>query len=101
MMKFFSVIALIVVLGLPSMASASERLVLVQQSGTTSLPAAGSEIDAAHVLTVGAGVIVGALAVSSVLNFQGAGLLGAVTGGLLADWWYGERHDYIKLERKQ
>jgi hypothetical protein len=97
MKKTFTVIALILALSLPNVVIADEPLVLVQQQ--MELPA-GNEVDPAHVLAVGAGVVVGALAFSSVLNFQGAGIVGAVAGGLVTDWWYGERYDYAELERK-
>ncbi|NQW00344.1 MAG: hypothetical protein HQ483_11645 [Rhodospirillales bacterium] len=77
------------------MAAASEPLVLVQQAEVTS-----NEIEPGRILAVGAGIVVGAVTFMSVFNFPGAGLVGGVTGGLVSDWWYGDRYDYAELERK-
>lgn len=96
MMKILTVIAIVLALGAPTVAAAESPLVLVQQQ----TPANANEVDPAHVLAVGAGIVVGGLAFSSVLNFMGSGILGAVAGGLVTDWWYGERYDYAELERK-
>ncbi len=97
MKKIFAALALVLAFSVPTMAVADQPLVLVQQQ--MQIPAS-NEVDPAHVLAVGAGVVVGALAFSSVLNFQGAGIIGAVAGGLVTDWWYGKRYDYAELERK-
>jgi hypothetical protein len=40
--------------------------------------------------------VIGA-AVGSALTFRGATIVGAVAGGIIAGWWYGDRSDIARL----
>ena len=94
MTKMLSIIALLLVFVLPLQAGAQERLVLVQQQSgryETGL------IHPARILAIGAGAIIGAVLVGSTINFTGSSLVGAVSGGLIADWWYDDRDDTLSL----
>ncbi len=94
MARLFAVIAMLAILATPFVASAQERLVLVQQEQQ---PYAEG-VDPGRILAVGAGVIVGAVVGGMFLDFQGAGVVGAVAGGYIGDWWYGEGDDILTLE---
>src|SRR5438270_3162289 len=84
---------------LPIAAHADElRIVPVQ------LPAApGSEpgMDPAKVIAIGAGIVIGATVFSSLLAFRGATVLGAVVGGMVGNWWYGDHSDIATLEPRK
>ena len=51
-------------------------------------------------LAVGAGVLIGA-AVGSLVTLRGATLIGAMAGGVLGAWWYGEHSDIAALEPRK
>jgi hypothetical protein len=87
----------IAALGLsPACAYADQQFIVpVQQSAPST---AGSDgMDSGKVLAVGAGIVIGAAVFSSALSFRGATLLGAVAGGLVGSWWYGDRSDIAPL----
>jgi hypothetical protein len=84
---------------LPAAAFASQPLVLPVQSPAP--PASDSSMDPAKIIAIGAGVIIGASVLSSTLPFRGATLLGAVAGGLLGNWWYGDRSDIALLQPRK
>jgi hypothetical protein len=77
----------------PVAARAGEHLVLVQQG----VPSAIQGFDRNKALAIGAGVVIGATAASA-LTFRGAIVVGAVAGGLLGAWWYGDRSEFAALE---
>lgn len=81
----------------PSVARAGEHPMLVQQD----MPAAKGGFDRGKAFAIGAGLVIGATA-ASVLTFRGATILGAVVGGVVGAWWYGDRSEFATLEpRKQ
>ena len=41
-----------------------------------------------EVLMIGFGVVVGAVAGSSLIPLEGGSLIGALGGGVIGDWWY-------------
>ncbi len=45
-------------------------------------------IDASRVVVIGAGLLIGALAMEVLVAGDVAILAGAVVGGVMADWWY-------------
>jgi hypothetical protein len=91
---------LVVTIGfLPIVAHADElRIVPVQ---LPSSPAGEPGIDPAQVIAIGAGIVIGATLFSSLLSFRGATLLGAVAGGMVGNWWYGDRSDIATLEPRK
>jgi len=93
MTKKISIMLLLFVFALPLPAGAKEQLVLVQQSPQGVYDGEGS-VDPTRVLAIGAGVILGSVAVGSTLNF-------AVGGGLIANWWYGDGDDILTLEPRK
>ena len=97
MTKTISILMLLFVFALPFQASANERLVLVQQSPQGVYNDKGG-IDPTRVLAIGAGVILGGVALGSTLNFAGSGFVGAVGGGMIANWWYDDGDDILALE---
>jgi hypothetical protein len=84
----------IATLGLaPAIAYADQAVIIpVQQSAPSS-----DGMDGGKVLAIGAGIVIGAAVFSSALSFRGATLLGAVAGGLVGSWWYGDRSDIAPL----
>ena len=100
MTKMFSAILLLFVFALPLQAGAKERLMLVQQAPLGAFDEEG-QIDPTRVLAIGAGVLLGGVVVGSTLNFVGSSLVGAVGGGLIANWWYGEGDDILALEPRK
>lgn len=80
----------------PIAARAGERTVLVQQSAPAE-PSSG--FDRNKAFAIGAGIVIGATAASA-LSFRGAAIVGAVAGGLIGAWWYGDRPEYAKLQRR-
>jgi len=77
-------------------AHAGEKLTLVQQG----VPAAIAGLDRNKALAIGAGIAIGATA-GSALSMRGAIIAGAVAGGLLGAWWYGERSEFATLEPRK
>ena len=100
MIKTISTIMLLFVIALPLQAGAKEKMVLVQQSPHYVYDKDGS-VDPTHILAIGTGVILGGVAVGSTLSFAGSSLIGAVGGGLIANWWYGNRDDILSLEPRK
>ena len=80
----------------PVSARAGEQLVLVQQG----VPAVKEGFDRGKAFAIGAGLVIGATAASA-LSFRGATIVGAVAGGLLGAWWYGDRSDLATLEPRK
>ncbi|HEV8678456.1 MAG TPA: hypothetical protein VGQ90_03700 [Stellaceae bacterium] len=78
----------------PIAAQAGEQVILAQQ-GAPAAPASG--FDRNKALAIGAGIVIGATAASA-LSFRGAVIVGAVAGGLIGAWWYGDRSDYATLQ---
>ena len=91
MIKTISTIMLLFVIALPLQAGAKEKMVLVQQSPHYVYDKDGS-VDPTHILAIGAGVILGGVAVGSTLSFAGSSLIGAV-GGAAAGGYVGYRMD--------
>jgi hypothetical protein len=77
----------------PIAARAGEPAVLVQQG----MPMPSQGFDRNKALAIGAGIVIGATAASA-LSFRGAIIVGAVAGGLIGAWWYGDRSEYATLE---
>jgi hypothetical protein len=80
---------------LPIAARADELRIIPVQLPTP--PGGEPGIDPAKVIAVGAGIVIGATVFSSLLSFRGATLLGAVAGGMIGNWWYGDRSDIASL----
>jgi hypothetical protein len=97
MTKTISIITLFFIFALPLQAGAAEPLVLVQQTPQGVYDDEGS-IDPSRVLAIGVGILLGGVAVGSTVNFAGSSFVGAVGGGLIANWWYGDGDDILALE---
>ncbi len=97
MTRTISIIMLLFVFALPLQAGAKEQLVLVQQSPQGVYDEEGS-IDPTRILASGAGVVLGGMTVGSAFNFAGSSLVGAIGGGLIANWWYDDGDDILTLE---
>lgn len=80
----------------PISARAGEPAILVQQG----MPTASQGFDRSKAFTIGAGIVIGAAAASA-LSFRGAIIVGAVAGGLIGAWWYGDRSEFATLEPRQ
>jgi hypothetical protein len=100
MIKTISIITLLFVIALPLQAGAKEKMVLVQQSPQGVYDKDGS-IDPTRILAIGTGVILGGVAAGSTLSFAGSSLIGAVGGGLIANWWYGDGDDILSLQPRK
>ena len=77
----------------PVSAFAGESPILVQQA----LPAPSEGFDRNKAFAIGAGIVIGATA-GSALSLRGAIFAGAVAGGLIGAWWYGDRSEFATLE---
>ena len=101
MKKTISIITLFFIFALPLQAGAQEliaqELILAQQTPQGIYDEEGS-IDPSRVLAIGAGIILGGVAIGTTVNFAGSSLVGAVGGGLIANWWYGDGDDILALE---
>jgi len=81
----------------PIAAHAGEQPILVQQS----MPGMDDGFDRNKAFAIGAGIVIGATA-GSLLSLRGAIIVGAVGGGLIGAWWYGDSSEFATLEpRKQ
>ena len=89
MTKTILIITLLFIFALPLQAGAQERLILVQQTSQGVYDEEHS-IDPSRVLAIGVGILLGGVALGSTINFVGSSFVGAVGGGLIADWWYGD-----------
>lgn len=83
----------------PLAAAAAEQPILAQQKAPA--PPRAEGLDSGKILAIGAGIIVGAAVASAALGFRGATVLGAVAGGVIASWWYGDRSDIATLEPRK
>jgi hypothetical protein len=75
---------------------AGEQPLLVQQAA----PAVKGGFDRGKAFAIGAGLVIGATA-ASVLSFRGATIVGAVAGGVIGAWWYGDRSEFATLEPRK
>ena len=80
--------------GIAPVAAAAEPLTLVQA------PVATGDIDQGKLLAIGTGIILGAAA-GSLVTLRGAALVGAIAGGLIGAWWYGNHSDIAPLEPRK
>jgi hypothetical protein len=80
----------------PFSARADERLILVQQA----MPAPSGGFDRNKAFAIGAGIVIGATA-GSVVSLRGAAIIGAVAGGLIGAWWYGDSTEFATLEPRR
>lgn len=92
MRKLMLAVILSVSVVAPVGARAGEQPVLVQQAA----PAVKEGFDRGKAFAIGAGLVIGATAASA-LSFRGATIVGAVAGGLLGAWWYGDRSEFATL----
>ena len=90
----FAAIMLVGAIG-PISAHAGEPI--LSQQGT---PPVSEGFDRNKAFAIGAGIVVGATA-ASLLSFRGATIAGAVAGGLLGAWWYGDRSEFATLEPRK
>jgi hypothetical protein len=84
---------------LPIVAHADELRIVPAQLPTP--PAVEPGVDPAKVIAIGAGIVIGATVFSSLLSFRGATVLGAVVGGMVGNWWYGDHSDIATLEPRK
>jgi outer membrane lipoprotein SlyB len=91
----FAAILLVTGLG-PVAARASDHPILVQSA----MPIASESFDRNKAFAIGAGILVGAAA-GSALSLRGAVIIGAVAGGLIGAWWYGDSSEFATLEPRQ
>jgi hypothetical protein len=80
----------------PISARASDQPIFVQQT----MPAPSSGFDRNKAFAIGAGIVIGATA-GSVLSLRGAAIVGAVAGGLIGAWWYGDSSEFATLEPRK
>ncbi|HEV2301327.1 MAG TPA: hypothetical protein VGR91_07125 [Stellaceae bacterium] len=94
MRRWVLAIALSLIAIVPAAAQAAATSAPAQQTTPYEPGAPGFNGDKA--LVIAAGLVIGA-AVGSVLTFRGATIVGAVAGGVIAGWWYGDRSDIARL----
>jgi hypothetical protein len=75
-------------------------LIPVQQQNTVSADADGG-VSAGKLVAIGAGLVVGGAIGASTMTFRGATVVGAVAGGLIGAWWYGDGDDTVSLDLKK
>lgn len=73
----------------------------MQMAAFSVLPQAEG-VDPKRVLAIGAGLAIGAVTGYSLIPFNTGPLIGAVTGGLVGDWWFRREmnEDYEPLPRR-
>jgi hypothetical protein len=99
MRKLFLAV-LVAALGfLPIAAHADELRIIPVQLPTP--PGGEPGVDPAKVIAIGAGIVIGATIFSSLMSFRGATVLGAVVGGMVGNWWYGDHSDIATLEPRK
>ena len=89
----FAAILLIGAIG-PVTAHAGERPILVQ----TAMPAMSEAFDRNQAFAIGLGIVLGATAGSVLSSMRGAILVGAVAGGIIGAWWYGDHAELATLD---
>jgi hypothetical protein len=94
MRKWVLAVAVALIGILPAAAQAAETGAPAQQARPYEPGSAGFNGDKA--LVIAAGLAIGA-ALGSVLTFRGATIVGAVAGGIIAGYWYGDRSDIARL----
>jgi hypothetical protein len=82
--------------GIAPAAAAAEPLTLIQANP----PAATADLVQGKLLAIGTGIILGAAA-GSLVTLRGAALVGAIAGGLIGAWWYGNHSDIAPLEPRK
>lgn len=87
MRKILAALAISMIAVVPIAAQANEHVIPVQMQGS-----AGDGSDVSKVVAIGAGIVIGAVLVSSAMTLRGATILGAVAGGLLGNWWYNQHY---------
>ena len=95
-MRRLTLAAIACVIAMTALEAHAKQPLLVQANP----PALPATIDQGKVLAVGAGVLLGA-AVGSLVTLRGATLIGAMAGGVLGAWWYGEHSDIAALEPRK
>ena len=83
MRKFFLVLMIAVIGIFPLSVSAQN-----QSPAVPPAPAMIEGIDASRLVVIGAGILIGAVAMEVLVAGDLAILAGAVAGGVLTDWWY-------------
>jgi len=89
--------AIACIIGVTAFDASAAQQPLLAQANPPALPAT---IDQGKVLAIGAGVLLGA-AVGSLVTLRGATLIGAMAGGVIGAWWYGEHSDIATLEPRK
>jgi hypothetical protein len=97
MMPRLTLAALACIIGMAAFDACAAQQPLLAQVNPPALPAT---IDQGKVLAIGTGVLLGA-AVGSLVTLRGATLIGAMAGGVLGAWWYGEHSDIAALEPRK
>jgi hypothetical protein len=92
--------ALVAAIGFLPIASHADELRIVPVQ-LPNPPGGEPGIDPAKVIAVGAGIVIGATIFSSLLTFRGATVLGAVVGGMVGNWWYGDHSEVASLEPRK
>ena len=90
MRRVFAVLAVSMIALVPTSSYAQQQR--APQSAHEEMMEHSGGFDGAKALAIGAGIIIGAVIVSSPMTVRGVTILGAVAGGLLANWWYNERN---------
>jgi hypothetical protein len=98
MRKLFLTVLVAAIGVLPIAGHADELRIIPVQMPT---PPAEPSVDPAKVIAIGAGIVIGATVFSSLLSFRGATVLGAVVGGMVGNWWYGDHPDIATLEPRK
>ena len=94
MRKVLAILAIFTIAVLPVSAYAQQRN--PHQAHEEASEASG--FDSGKALAIGAGIVIGAVIMGSPVTVRGATMLGAIAGGLLANWWYNERNSPPALD---
>ena len=95
-MRMLAPLVMIAAIAAAPVAARAEEPVIVpvqQESAATQVDG----VDTGKVIAIGAGIIVGGAIGATAMTFRGATLVGAIAGGLLVGWWYGDGDDVAPL----
>ena len=92
--------AMACIIGMTAFDAGAGQQPLLAQANPPPPPALPATIEQGKVLAIATGVMLGA-AVGSFVTLRGATLIGAMAGGVIGAWWYGEHSDIATLEPRK
>ena len=100
-MRKLAPVIMITALTLGSVGARAEGPVIVPVQQSTVTAEADGSISTGKLVAIGAGLVIGGAIGASTMTFRGATAVGAVAGGLIGAWWYGDGDDTVSLNLKK